>query len=112
MVSCEVVSLIYPRPQMHSLWAGAQCSGNLGLTPQSTATLIQRRLNARRSVRVIANVRPTSRSAVDLFDSNRTFIPQDSMPIYVATDAETASEYGRTVRAIELSNVQYKIRFG
>ena len=49
---------------------------------------------------------------MDIFDSDRPFIPQDGMPIYVATDADTASEYGRTVKAIELSNIHYKIRFG
>ena len=33
------------------------------------------------------------------------------MNSYVATDAETASEFGRSVTATELSNVEYKIRF-
>ncbi|MGR6798207.1 hypothetical protein ACU6VJ_10000 [Sphaerotilus sulfidivorans] len=34
------------------------------------------------------------------------------MNSYVATDAETAAEFGRTVKATELSNVEYKTRFG
>jgi hypothetical protein len=34
------------------------------------------------------------------------------MQTYVATDGETASEFGRTVKATGLSNVEYKIRFG
>lgn len=33
------------------------------------------------------------------------------MRAYVATDAETASEHGRKVKATQLSNVEYKIRF-
>ena len=46
------------------------------------------------------------------YDYDRPFIAHGNMRTYVATDAETASEYGRTVKATELSNVEYKIRFG
>jgi hypothetical protein len=45
------------------------------------------------------------------YDYNRPYIARGDMRTYVAMDAETASEYGRTVKATELSNVEYKIRF-
>jgi len=46
------------------------------------------------------------------YDYDRPFIAQSSMRGYVATDTETASQYGRTVKATELANVEYKIRYG
>ena len=49
---------------------------------------------------------------MDLYDYDRPYISQTDMGTYVATDGDTASQYGRTVRATELSNVEYKTRFG
>ncbi len=46
------------------------------------------------------------------YDYDRPFISQADMATYVATDRETASQYGRTVKATELSNHEYKTRFG
>ena len=46
------------------------------------------------------------------YDHDRPFIRQDDMRTYVAIDEETASDFGRTVKATELANVEYKIRFG
>ena len=62
--------------------------------------------------RLSVDVRPRPGDNVAAYDYDRPFIAQGNMPTYVATDAETASEYGRTVKATKLANVEYKIRFG
>jgi alkylation response protein AidB-like acyl-CoA dehydrogenase len=48
---------------------------------------------------------------VDLYDYERPYITHADMATYLATDRDTSSQYGRTVKATELSNVEYKIRF-
>lgn len=48
---------------------------------------------------------------MDHYDYERPYIAQSAMKSYVATDAETASEFGPSVKATELSNVEYKSRF-
>ena len=46
------------------------------------------------------------------YDFNRPFIVQADMGTYLALDAQTARNYGKTVKATELSNVEYQTRFG
>ena len=46
------------------------------------------------------------------YDYERPFVSQGSLPAYRAADAEAAAGYGDIVKATELSNVEYKIRFG
>jgi hypothetical protein len=46
------------------------------------------------------------------YDYDRPFISQESMRLYVAADDATAAEFGRKVKATELSNIEYKTRFG
>ena len=46
------------------------------------------------------------------YDHNRPFITQNALQTYIAMDATVAARYGKTVKAAELSNVEYKIRFG
>lgn len=41
----------------------------------------------------------------------RPYIGQDDMAVFEALDSKTAVMYGRTVRAAEISNFDYKIRF-
>jgi hypothetical protein len=48
---------------------------------------------------------------VDLYDYERPFLPQSKMGTYVAIDPDAAANYGRTVRATETSNIEYKLRF-
>lgn len=48
---------------------------------------------------------------MDQYDYDRPYIPQSVMSKYVATDVETASQFGQSVKATELSNIEYKIRF-
>lgn len=45
------------------------------------------------------------------YDYARPLISQESMSLYVATDRYTASRYGKTVKAADISNVEYKIRY-
>lgn len=45
------------------------------------------------------------------YDFDRPFVSQKALPRYVAIDPTAAARYGRIVRATELSNVEYKIRF-
>lgn len=49
---------------------------------------------------------------MDLYDYDRPYIVQADMREYIATDRKTSSQYGRMVKATELSNVEYKTRFG
>jgi hypothetical protein len=44
------------------------------------------------------------------YDFNRPFIDQASLALYVAV-TRAASRYGKTVRAAQLSNVEYQMRF-
>lgn len=46
------------------------------------------------------------------YDYDRPYISQPAMKTYVATDQKAASQFGRTVKAVELSNVEYKTRYG
>lgn len=45
------------------------------------------------------------------YNFDRPFISQEAMAVYCATDAETASRYGRRVKATPLSNAEYRTRF-
>ncbi len=46
------------------------------------------------------------------YDFNRPFINEKAMEHFFAIDRETASRFGKKVKATELSNMEYKIRFG
>ena len=46
------------------------------------------------------------------YDYDRPFITLEKMHPYVATDRDTATDYGRIVKATALSNIEYKVRFG
>ena len=48
---------------------------------------------------------------MDNYDYDRPYIGQTAMSLYIATDAGEAAKYGRTVRATELTNIEYKHRF-
>lgn len=41
------------------------------------------------------------------YDFNRPFADSSTFPFYTAIDGEVASRYGRTVRAMEMSNAEY-----
>jgi len=45
-------------------------------------------------------------------DFNRPFMKQESMDLFEAIDQETASRFGKKVRAAILPNVEYRIRWG
>jgi hypothetical protein len=45
-------------------------------------------------------------------DWDRPYIAQDKMALFDAVDRDTARMYGGKVKAAELSNVDYKMRFG
>lgn len=45
------------------------------------------------------------------YDWDRPYVAQSDMLPYVANDSETGTRYGKTVRAVQLSNVDYKTRF-
>ena len=46
------------------------------------------------------------------YDYDRPFISQEALHQYTAVDATAAARYGKTVKAVQLSNVEYKVRFG
>lgn len=46
------------------------------------------------------------------YDFNRPMISVDSMDKYVAIDKDAAKGYGKIVKATDLTNVEYKTRFG
>ena len=46
------------------------------------------------------------------YDFERPFVDAGSLPHYRATDQEVARRYGATVRATEMSNSEYAIRYG
>ena len=52
----------------------------------------------------------TDLPVVSGYDYNRPFIDQASLALYVAVN-RAASRYGKTVRAAQLSNVEYQMRF-
>jgi len=48
---------------------------------------------------------------MDGYDFNGPFVDQEVLPDYWAIDQTTADLYGKVVKAVQLSNVEYKIRF-
>lgn len=44
------------------------------------------------------------------YDFTRPFVDSSKLPEYVALDIDEARQYGATVRATEMSNVEYSIR--
>lgn len=46
-----------------------------------------------------------------VYDFGRPFIPQSELRAYTTIDTAEAIRCGETVRATELSNVEYKMRF-
>jgi hypothetical protein len=48
---------------------------------------------------------------MDLYEYERPYITQDAMAFYKAGDAEAASRFGLTVKAADLSNREYGMRF-
>jgi hypothetical protein len=44
------------------------------------------------------------------YDFTRPFVDSAQFPTYVAMDNDVARQYGKTVRATEMSNVEYAIR--
>ena len=46
------------------------------------------------------------------YDYNRPFVKRSELCEYVATDRTVSKRYGPVVMATELSNKEYKIRFG
>ena len=45
------------------------------------------------------------------YDFNRPFVDSSTFALYSAFDTEVASRYGQTVRAVEMSNTEYSIRY-
>lgn len=45
------------------------------------------------------------------YDFERPFVEFSQLMIYVTTDIEEARLYGKTVRAIEMSNAEYSARY-
>lgn len=45
------------------------------------------------------------------YDFDRPYVGQEELPYYTATDSVTAARYGKTVKAIQLSNSEYNSRF-
>lgn len=43
-------------------------------------------------------------------DFTRLFVDRSQLDEYVALDVDTTREYGKTVRAVEMSNVDYSVR--
>lgn len=48
---------------------------------------------------------------MDNYNYDRPYIRHEAMSLYTAIDVEEATKYGKTVRATELSNIEYKHRF-
>jgi len=46
------------------------------------------------------------------YDFKRPFIKQEEMKDYISLNSEEASMFGRLVKASNLSNVEYKTRYG
>ena len=45
------------------------------------------------------------------YDFDRLFVGQEALRSYTAISSDIAARYGRTVKAIQLSNSEYNIRF-
>ena len=45
------------------------------------------------------------------YDFERPFISASSLPLWESHDPKVSAQFGRTVRATPLSNVEYKLRF-
>jgi hypothetical protein len=45
------------------------------------------------------------------YDYDRPYIGQEALPCFTAMDSVTAARYGKTVKAIRLSNSEYNSRF-
>jgi len=45
------------------------------------------------------------------YDLNRPLINRSALPLYVAVDSNVASDYGSKVRAVEMSNAEYDVRY-
>lgn len=45
------------------------------------------------------------------YDFNRPLIDRSALPLYVAVDSDVASDYGSKVRAVEMSNAEYDVRY-
>ena len=46
------------------------------------------------------------------YDFDRPFVSQSALQIYAALDLTDAARYGQKVKAVQLSNIEYKTRFG
>lgn len=46
------------------------------------------------------------------YSPDRPYIRMQNMALFEAVDAETASMYGSRVKAAEISNIDYKMRYG
>lgn len=46
------------------------------------------------------------------YSPDRPYIREEDMALFNAVDAETASMYGGKVKAAEISNIDYKMRYG
>lgn len=45
------------------------------------------------------------------YDFDRPFVDSAQLPTYVATDVEEGRLYGKSVRAVEISNAEYSARY-
>ena len=45
------------------------------------------------------------------YDFNRPLTDSSSLPLFVAIDAYVASDFGLKVRAMEMSNAEYDVRY-
>lgn len=45
------------------------------------------------------------------YDFTRPFVDTSQLPTYVALDIDEARQYGKTVRAMEMSNAEYSARY-
>jgi len=45
------------------------------------------------------------------YDFNRPYVDAATLPLYQATDEDVARRYGKMVRATEMSNSEYAIRY-
>src|ERR1700756_1413970 len=45
------------------------------------------------------------------YDPNRQYMDEEAMGVFEAIDNETASMYGKQVKAVLLANIEYKHRF-
>ncbi|WP_093387791.1 hypothetical protein [Rugamonas rubra] len=45
------------------------------------------------------------------YDFNRPLIDRSDLPLYVAVDEAVASDFGAKVRAVDMSNAEYDVRY-